>query len=87
MNNKYRSLCISLLINGIIIFATMQQVFASGFQYRGMWPQLQAWYFNRPSSLVADKNGNVFIVDAGNNRIQKFSINGDFVLAWGSTGC
>lgn len=33
-----------------------------------------------------DDKDNVYIVDAGNNRIQKFNSEGDFTSSWGSRG-
>lgn len=38
--------------------------------------------------ITVDSHGNVFVGDSGNSRIQKFSAQGEFVLAWGqkSTG-
>ncbi|RMH34632.1 MAG: 6-bladed beta-propeller [Nitrospirae bacterium] len=36
--------------------------------------------------LAIDRQGSVFVVDNGNNRIQKFSPNGDFILLWGNFG-
>ena len=42
--------------------------------------------FVRPASLTVDASGNVFVVDEGNNRIQKFDSNGNFLTKWGTTG-
>ena len=33
-----------------------------------------------------DKSNNVYVVDTGNNRVQKFDGNGNFITKWGSTG-
>ncbi len=35
------------------------------------------------SGLTVDGNGNVYVADASNNRIQKFDSSGNFLLAWG----
>jgi tripartite motif-containing protein 71 len=35
---------------------------------------------------VVDASGNVFVVDEGNNRIQKFDANGSFITKWGTLG-
>jgi tripartite motif-containing protein 71 len=40
----------------------------------------------RPAGLAVDASGNVFVVDEGNNRIQKFDANGKFITKWGTTG-
>ena len=39
-----------------------------------------------PHSLDIDKEGNVYVTDTGNNRIQKFDSDGNFVLKWGEEG-
>ena len=36
--------------------------------------------------ISVDNQGNVFVVDKGNYRIQKFDSNGNFLMAWGSKG-
>jgi len=36
--------------------------------------------------MALDSQGNVYIADAGNTRIQKFTNNGVFILKWGSNG-
>ena len=44
--------------------------------------------FNRPSDVTWDRAGNVYVADGfgSNNRIAKFTKDGDFVKTWGSTG-
>ena len=39
--------------------------------------------FNGPYGIAVDSSGNIFVADSGNNRIQKFDSNGNFLLAWG----
>ena len=34
--------------------------------------------------IAIDKNDNIYVVDKGNNRIQKFTSSGDFAAKWGS---
>ncbi len=36
--------------------------------------------------MAIDKDGYVFVVDKGNNRIQKFDSNGNFITKFGSEG-
>jgi tripartite motif-containing protein 71 len=38
--------------------------------------------FNKPFCLGLDRNGNVFVVDSGNNRIQEFSPTGQYMAQW-----
>ena len=42
--------------------------------------------FIRPAGLSVDTSGNIFVVDEGNNRIQKFDSNGNFITKWGTQG-
>ncbi len=42
--------------------------------------------FNGPKGIAVDSNGNVFVVDQGNNRIEKFSNTGVYISQWGSYG-
>ena len=39
-----------------------------------------------PSGLAFDVDGNLYISDTQNNRIHKFTIDGKFLLSWGSPG-
>ena len=41
---------------------------------------------NRPSGLAFDADNNVYVVDSGNDRIQKFTKDGRFLAKWGTTG-
>ena len=42
--------------------------------------------FNLPVGIAIDSLGNVFVVDAGNSRVQKFDLNGIHVTSWGTNG-
>ena len=42
--------------------------------------------FTLPYGLDVDKEGNVWVADRGNNRIQKFDDKGNFLFAFGSEG-
>ena len=46
--------------------------------------------FNSPSDVVVAPNGDVFIADGhnanGNNRIMKFTSDGQYIMEWGQTG-
>lgn len=42
--------------------------------------------FSDPRGIDIDSNGNVFVVDSDNNRVQQFTTNGTFVAKWGTQG-
>lgn len=42
--------------------------------------------FQGPQAIASDGQGNVYVADTNNHRIQKFSSAGTFLLAWGSAG-
>ena len=42
--------------------------------------------FKAPWGIACDALGNVYVVDTGNHRIQKFDGNGTFLCAWGNRG-
>ncbi len=42
--------------------------------------------FNDPTGVAVDGAGNVYVADSNNNRVEKFTSTGAFVLAWGTSG-
>ena len=42
----------------------------------------QAGQFQSPSDVSLDSDGNIYVADQGNNRVQKFDLNGNFVSKW-----
>ena len=42
--------------------------------------------FIEPWDAAFDSEGNIYVLDTGNNRIQKFYPNGTFIAQWGSAG-
>lgn len=60
---------------------------ADKYIFERMWPVLeQPWYFCWPESVAIDGDGNVYVADSNNDRIQKFSSTGAFIAKWGSAG-
>ncbi|MEN6641406.1 MAG: NHL repeat-containing protein [Armatimonadia bacterium] len=58
---------------------------------RMSWPELscagtEEGAFRGPRGLAVDAEGNLFVADTRNSRIQKFDRNGQFVTAWGERG-
>ena len=42
--------------------------------------------FDQPTDVAVDANGNFYVLDAGNSRVQKFDNFSNFLLSWGSNG-
>lgn len=42
--------------------------------------------FDTPEGIAVDRRGYVIVADTGNNRIQKFRRNGEYVMKWGTSG-
>ena len=43
--------------------------------------------FNSPWGIAVDRvRGYVYVVDSANFRVQKFDMNGEFIMSWGSFG-
>jgi tripartite motif-containing protein 71 len=42
--------------------------------------------FRLPTELAVDTQGNIYVIDGGNHRVQKFDKDGNFLLTWGSPG-
>ena len=42
--------------------------------------------FRLPTELAVDTQGNVYVIDGGNHRVQKFDKDGNFILMWGNPG-
>jgi tripartite motif-containing protein 71 len=42
--------------------------------------------FNAPVGVAIDSQGDVYVMDVGNSRVQKFDSSGKFLMMWGSRG-
>jgi tripartite motif-containing protein 71 len=42
--------------------------------------------FDDPVGIAVDAHSQVYVADSGNNRIEKFTTDGDFLHAWGTYG-
>jgi len=55
------------------------------YSFEFMWPD-KPWHFNDPVDVAIDNNGCVYVVDEDNDRVQKFTSDGEFITKWGSDG-
>ncbi|WP_169978920.1 6-bladed beta-propeller [Tautonia rosea] len=62
----------------IEIAGTCEQVIGS----RGSDPG----QFRAPTGLALDREGNLYVLDSGNHRVQKFSNAGEYLTSWGREG-
>jgi len=64
------------------------EVFAdTTYRFERMWPTLQQpWYFNCPTNIAFDSDGNIYVVDVGNYCIVKLSPDGRLIGSWASGG-
>jgi|SRR5215204_5448201 len=56
--------------------------------FKGLWGRFGTGdgEFDRPRGIAVDSDGNVYVADSGNNRIQKFNSTGVFLDKWGQRG-
>ncbi|KAG2472047.1 MAG: HYR domain protein [Nitrosopumilales archaeon] len=79
-----------VLLAGILLAGTVTASTA----YSASHPLLTQWgesgtssgSFYSPQNLAIDSDGNVYVTDLGNKRVQKFDNDGTFLSAWGSGG-
>jgi len=71
----------------LLVFNQSRALSEEFYQFVRMWPTLlQPWYFKGPEDIAVDDNGNVYVVDTANHRIQKFTADGQFITRWGRVG-
>ncbi len=75
----------------ILLSSTLTQ-YSSAFSYNdyvsewGEFGILEPGYFSYPEFIAVDNDGNSYVSDLGNKRIQKFSSTGEYVANWGQSG-
>jgi DNA-binding beta-propeller fold protein YncE len=72
---------VSVLNSSALYKYTQDGVFVSGISGKGTKPG----QFNEPSGISTDRDGNVYVADAWNGRIQKFDAKGNYKLEIGGT--
>ncbi|NIW49347.1 MAG: 6-bladed beta-propeller, partial [Gammaproteobacteria bacterium] len=57
------------------------------YKFERIWPTLQQpWYFHETFGVGISRQGFVYLADQYGNCIHKFTLDGQFVTSWGSTG-
>lgn len=71
-------------VAGILCFFVSIGVASGAFVFERMWPVAERpWFFRYPFDVaVAEPEGILFVADSGNDRIQKFTLDGDFITSW-----
>ncbi|MFH1897339.1 MAG: Ig-like domain-containing protein [Candidatus Desantisbacteria bacterium] len=86
-----RKIWVFLILMVLLNLALPEMVMAGegGYDCKGSWagesPENDK-YFSSPKGVAVDANGNIFVADTNNHRIQKFDSSGKPLLRWGSLG-
>ncbi|MEK6965793.1 MAG: HYR domain-containing protein, partial [Thermoproteota archaeon] len=79
-----------VIVSFILLVATTQEAFSA----IGSHPFILKWggsgltepgFFSLPQKAAVDSEGNIYVTDLGNKRVQKFDNDGVFVAAWGNS--
>lgn len=78
---KFVGICLLFLI---FVASTMAIVRAQTYSFSAQWGSQGSadGQFNSPFDIAVGKSGNIYVADSGNNRIQKFDSNGNFLSTW-----
>jgi sugar lactone lactonase YvrE len=78
----------------IVSFIALAGTIEGAFSATSSHPFLLKWggsglaepgFFSLPQKAAVDSDGNIYVTDLGNKRVQKFDNNGVFVTAWGNS--
>lgn len=59
---------------------------APAYTFDVLWPSLpQPWFFKRPLGVAVDERGNFYAGDTYNNRLHKFTVDGQLISVFGNT--
>lgn len=74
----------------LLVSSFAQHSFALGdYDYVSEWGEfgiVAPGHFSYPQFIAVDDDGNSYVTDLGNKRVQKFSSTGEFEYAWGGSG-
>jgi len=86
--SKYKKIfrtCLLALLTFLILAISVQ---AADYSFVRKWGSSGPGngQFSKPFRVSVDSDGNVYVADSNNNRIQKFDSAGTYVTQWGSSG-
>ncbi|PIY19735.1 hypothetical protein COZ13_03825, partial [Candidatus Desantisbacteria bacterium CG_4_10_14_3_um_filter_40_18] len=89
---KMRKIWLFLIIMLVLLnlgLTGIAQADDGGYEYKGglagVSPEDDK-YFSSPKGVVIDSNGNIYVADTLNHRIQRFDASGTLTMRWGSFG-
>ncbi len=67
-----------------IMLLCLQSTPVNAAKFRFIWGSLGcgAGQFNHPTGVATDPQGNIYVSDTGNRRIQKFTTSGEYMAGW-----
>jgi DNA-binding beta-propeller fold protein YncE len=72
-------LCGLVCLNSLPVLAETEEMY----RFERMWPVLQQpWYFDDPTDVAVDQQGNVYVADAFNRQVKKLTSNGHLISQW-----
>jgi LruC domain-containing protein len=95
MGNMISVLCkpvhkksINLIIISLVILISLAGSLSAEINYIFQWGALGSdqGEFKHPEGLAIDSDGNVYVTDTLNNRVQKFDLDGNYISEFGSKG-
>ena len=85
-----KKFCFIVLMCILISFSTFLPsslaTATGGGQFSTILPTDPQFYFVNPNGIAVDKDGNMYVADTSNHRIQKLASDGTFQKTWGSLG-
>jgi len=80
---------IIVMLTGVLgVFFVPSACAEGGYSFLTTWGTYGsgAGQFSDPHDIAVDNDGSLYVVDMGNNRIQKFDLDGSYITQWGAPG-